>query len=578
MNWKSTVVILIIALLGGSYIYFFERRRPTTEEIKEKERRVFDFKSEEVNKLEIKRENETILIEKDDGHWQMKKPIDVRADKSEIDSILSKLEFLEWERIMKEDEEEPFNLEEFGLKEPRLQVTFWEKGKSQTIMLGDETPQKDNVYAKLRDKKDILIVAKGLYDKLDKEVSELRDRTVIEVDKHRVEKIELKYPERSIVCVKKDGRWRITQPISDRGDKAKIEDILDKLGDLRVEDFISEDPTDLKKYGLQNPRLEVTVWEKGEARTVLFGKDLDGEKVYCKRRGLNSIYSVKREIIDDLTKEVNELRDKKVVRIEGLNKIEIAKASEKLIMEKGDDSWKITSPLEVKGDEEAIEDFIEEIEELEIEEFVVEKAEDLSMYGLKEPLMEISLVMEGEKEKFFVGEKDKRCYIKRAGEEPVFLVSSDFLEVAQRNYLDFRDRTIFDFSRSDVEKLAIEGGGKAFACEKKDGEWKSIEPEGGEVDEDAIDDVLWDLAGLRAKKLVAEKPKELIEYGLDEPAIKVSVGIKKDEEKILLIGKETEEDSFYGMLEDGELIFEVDSSIVENLKEMVKRKGVEGWI
>ena len=175
MRGFKTLIVFIIALLTAAYIYFYERKTPTTEERKEKEKKIFDFKSEEVKKLSLKKGEYLIVCEKKGKKWQMVKPLKVKADRSEIERILSRLEFLETQRRLMEDSEK-IELQKFGLDNPRIEVTINPKDKSMTLLLGDNCPVGGNMYAMLKNTEEILVVRKGIFNDLDKKPDDLRDK------------------------------------------------------------------------------------------------------------------------------------------------------------------------------------------------------------------------------------------------------------------------------------------------------------------------------------------------------------------------------------------------------------------
>ncbi len=303
MKGLKTLIVFVIVLLTGAYIYFYERKTPTTEEREEKEKKVFDFKSEEVKKISIKKDEHLIVCEKKGGTWQMVKPLKVKADKSEIERILSRLEFMESQRKLKEKIE----LQKFGLDNPKIEVTINSKDKSLTLLLGDNCPVGGNMYAMRKNIEEILVVRKGILNDLDKEVEDFRDRQVVEIDKFKTSKLLIERDEDILECRKEDEKWHITNPIQACGDSEKIEEILDKLNDLKIENFVSEDPAETEKYGLSSPMLTATIWEGDSSRSVIFGTQ-EENKVYAKRKAFDSIYSVKEDIITALTKEPETLK------------------------------------------------------------------------------------------------------------------------------------------------------------------------------------------------------------------------------------------------------------------------------
>lgn len=230
------------------------------------------------------------------------------------------------------------------------------------------------------------------------------------------------------------------------------------------------------KYGLDSPRFTVVINEKGVEQSIAFGHSLDN-KVYAKRSDEPTIFFLKDTILADLSKKPNDLRDKKVVRFDsigtyGINKLEIKTPTDVIAIEKSLDlDWKLTKPINIYADQDTVKNFIEKIKTLEIEDFVSDKPTDLSVYGLKDPVFEISVTKEEDKAlaKFYIGNKlpdGTKCYVKRVGEDPVYAVpTAEFYDKIENPLLSFRDRLVCDFNR-DLAKKSLSKNRIVLLCVK----------------------------------------------------------------------------------------------------------------
>ncbi|MHC4184213.1 MAG: DUF4340 domain-containing protein, partial [Planctomycetota bacterium] len=124
MKFKTTIILLIIAAIGVAYIFLYERKQYRTEEwVQRQQMALPDYKVDQINKIEIKKEKDSIVLEKvDEEHWRMSGPLQIRADKAEVTDILSQFEFLGKIGTVKEDEVENFNLKDYGLDKPQVIV------------------------------------------------------------------------------------------------------------------------------------------------------------------------------------------------------------------------------------------------------------------------------------------------------------------------------------------------------------------------------------------------------------------------------------------------------------------------
>lgn len=633
MKLKTTIILLIVAAIGISYVFIYERKQLPHEEWERLQKKVFpDFKASIVKKIELSNESGKIVLEKSgDNYWHIVEPLKLRADNSEVNSILSEFEFMDKVGSFKKEGDKPFDLKDYGLDDPKVAITMYtdipaKPGKIQvtgprdkyTVFVGQKLAAGNNVYIKLDTSDEVVVVPGTLVDKVNKNILDLRSKWVFTFDKEAVDTMQIKTNEYNLVCNRKGNFWRLAEPVNDLADLEKIKDILGKFKNLQIDrtDFITEESGDLAKYGLDSPRFTITINEKGTAQSVIFGHSLDN-KVYAKRTDEPTIFFLKDNILVDLSKKPNDLRDKKVVRFEsigtyGINKLEIKTPTDLIAIEKSLDlDWKLTKPVNIYADQDTVKNFIEKIKSLEIEDFVSDKPDDLSVYGLKDPVFEISVTKEQDKElaKFYVGNKlpdGTKCYVKRVGEDPVYTVpTAEFYDRIDNPLLSFRDRLVCDFNRDLAKKVVIEKPDRTFICEitnKKDAEgqfqWELSKPVQTVADTNAVNQIIWDLSFLKADCYITKAPKDLSAFGLNDPRIKVSVTYEKVQEqtlegsdkqrkeektdyamklkepmeksvetRTLLVGKKVKEGdkvSSYCMFSDSDLVFELSWPKIKN--------------
>lgn len=634
MKLKTTIILLIVAAIGLSYVFLYERKQMPHEEWERLQKKVLpDFKASMIKKIELSNESGKVVMEKaEDNYWHITEPLKLRSDNSEVNSILSEFEFMNKVGSFRQEGEKPFDLKDYGLDNPKISITMYtdipsKPGKIQvmgpkdkyTVFVGQKLAAGDNVYIKLDASDEVMVVPGTLLGKVTKNVLDLRSKWVFAFDKEAVDKVEVKTAEYHIVCDRKGSFWRLSEPVNDLADLEKVRDLLGKLKNLQIDrnDFITEESTDLVTFGLDKPRYTVTLYERGVAQSVLFGHSLDN-KVYAKRTDEPTVFFLKDTVLIDLSKRPNDLRDRKVVRFDsigtyGINKLEIKTPGDLIAIEKSLDlDWVLTKPVKIYADQDTVKNFIEKVKTLEIEDFISDKPADLSAYGLKDPVFEISVTKEEDKElaKFYVGKKlpdGSKCYVKRVGEDPVYTVpTAEFYDKIETPLLSFRDRLVCDFNKDLVRKLVVEKPDRTYVCDitnRRDEEgqflWELSKPVQTIADTHAINQIIWDLSFLKVDSYVVKAPADLKPFGLQDPKIKVSVTYEKAleetpqeqgkkiqeeqtgtagkqkeplekrvETRTLLIGKKVKEGdkvSSYGMFADSDLVFELSWPKIKNL-------------
>lgn len=635
MKPKTTFILLIVAVLIGAFIWVDHKYFPDTEKSTEQQKRVFAYlKRDDITKLELSNTNGVIVVEKAGDKWEMKKPFEVPASKSDVESILSELEFLDAERTLtpKELKETGATPANYGLDKPRAEASITVKGVVHTLKLGNDSEIGGNLYAMLAGKETVHVLGKSVFDRLNKRVDDLRDRTVIDFAKSDLSKLEIKSGNRQIELTQTPesgdtpAAWRITRPINARASKDKVEGIADKLAALRVDTFVTEDPKDLKRYGLDEPAQEVSLFTKGSdgAKIVQFGSSPtnDTTKVYAKRKSLNSVYTVSNDILTNLVVQVNDLRDRALAEFETdqVQAVEVVAGGQTFQIEKQTNDWEIVAPAKSKAEQDACDDLVSHLHGAEIKEFVADVVTDLAQYGLDKPALEVTL----KKQKVVtvtttnepartaaatnavpvvqttattnvaplvtvrVGKTDAGkglVYVKRADEDFVYGLETNFVADLPQRALDLRDRTVLVLDSSAVQKFDVAAGPLKLTTERvttKDTnnvetkEWKLVAPAQGVLAADEIEDAVDALAGLKAERLVEEHPSNLAPYGLDQPALVATVtsivGTNAPQAHAVLVGKETPDKNRFAMVQGGTLVFELASADYDKLhKEFVTR-------
>ncbi len=587
MKFRSTLILLIIVLVLLAFVYIFEIRKPK-ESTRESDNlgRLLSLAKEDVSKVELAYNDpsyEGIVCFKDDaGVWQIEQPLRAKADQKLMERLISGAMDKYIQRTLKETED----LSEYGLDNPRVTATFYlQDGTFRTIMLGDTVPTGNYVYIKQKAVPDISLIPASIADDLTKFPSDLRDRTVIALDKSKIRKLQLKYDDRgNIVCQKTETEWNLLEPIGAKGEKGAIEKIISDLNDLKVDRFIAEEAEDVSIYGLSQPQIEATVTlDDGAEKSLLIGREEDGS-VYVKRASDKAVYSVNAESIGKLKKEAVDLRDRTVVAFDRnlVEKLELKSTGRSVVMEKkqeeskpgftkAEEFWEITEPEVVKADKSTVDEILKKLDELKVDEFASDDPEDLGIYGLSQPQIQVVISAKGsEPETLLVGKKKgESVYVKTASEKSVYLVDAGIVDDLSKGLLDLRDKEVLEFMQGDVKRLELKRKDKTIVCIKQENDWRIIEPVKQKAENYKVDSIISKLDGLEVEKFVAEEASQLSEYGLDQPDVEVTLIFKDVETRhavSLLVGKKLpDSESAYGKIASGKVVFVIPKDVLDEL-------------
>jgi hypothetical protein len=607
MKFRTTIILLALVIGLGAFLLMYTARQARTSSLKEEQALLFagsEFRepgapnlsglSDLATKLELRHGDALIEIERPaEGlkrEWRIVKPLSASADAGAITAFLGEIEFLKATRRLAAEGGQPLDLKSYGLEPPERSITFSIGAKSWTLCVGAKTPDGQSVYVERADAKTplVCVVPVSLLEKASARVNDLRDKAALRFDKSAVAHVDLVPAAGAALALTRETTgWRLSAGgVEDEADAAAVARLLDGLAGLRVDadGFIADgDDSRAAEFGLDKPRFKLAVLEGQTSRALLIGADVRDrtDKCYARREGGISVFALDKQAADGLMKSAAELRSRIALDFnpDQATSIIIAPAAEpgkpaqtiRLVHPK--DSWTMEEPAGVAVDPERAVLFLSDLHNLEVTDWVDNPPpERLAECGLAAPRMTITVRTQPDAAPSTIrfgkpADKPESCFARRGEQGPILIVPADLLESLAAGPLLFVSRTMLQFNKDDAVAVRIVRPGGAVALEQRNDRWMLVEPAPGEANGARVENLLYGLAFLDAKRVEAEKAANLGQYGLDAPRIRVTVSLKSAEtlkagqpapppaEKTVLIGKELSEGDSYAMIAGGERIF-----------------------
>ena len=113
------------------------------------------------------------------------------------------------------------------------------------------------------------------------------------------------------------------------------------------------------------------------------------------------------------------------------------------------------------------------------------------------------------------------------GEDATVLVVNDGLHrvVLEETAADWRSRSLKVPSAKQADRVVLRGGGGEVSLLQEGDAWRLEGASPGRADRDAVQKLLADAGTVYVGKFVAERPEDLGVYGLDEPAVELTVRV-----------------------------------------------------
>ena len=312
-------------------------------------------RQEEITAVEILRsQEEGILLSKEGEEWMLERPVKTSADNSTVDVLLRDLSRATRDRTFPEG---GTRLEEYGLHEPPMTLKIQADDKEQTLLIGNKDFTGSHVYVQFQGEPEVFLTSQVLFLTAGKERMEWRDKKVLDINRDKIQAIEVINSANTIRIIQQDEEWHLESPIQERADQNSVSSLLSTIELGEAQEFVSDEPGELKSYGLDPPTATIRVRHEEEEgwRTLELGQQ-KGEFFLARNPERASVFTVSQEIRDKLSQEVLVFRDKDVLDVEQNQIARIVihkKEDEEIALSYEDYKWIVESP-DAQKDQEAL--------------------------------------------------------------------------------------------------------------------------------------------------------------------------------------------------------------------------------
>ncbi|MDI6785658.1 MAG: DUF4340 domain-containing protein [bacterium] len=248
------------------------------------------------------------------------------------------------------------------------------------------------------------------------------------------------------------------------------------------------------------------------------------------------------------------------LNLQDISKITIInKDNNKVIMEKKTGKWLVVSSLNYAGDKSKIEDMLKKVKKFSMKNKVSVNPAKKSFYGFDKDYLTVNIYNVKDKElaSFFIGKNGPdfySTYIQKKGSSEVILINEYLKSIFDKESIDWRNHTIFNFNPQEVKEITMNKEGKEIVISlNKDEEFEIIKPERSPAKNEIIRSILDDLSNFNANSFYLEK--DLKVCNLEKPLSFIRLVFKNGLEKELLIGAENKNNQYYVKKKDDPTVF-----------------------
>lgn len=369
-----------------------------------------------------------------------------------------------------------------------------------------------------------------------------QDKVYASLEADKIEEVHVKAPAGETTIKKSGGSWQIVSPLTAPADESKASGITTGLSSLTTTRVVEENPTDLKEYGLAEPRIDIAFKQPGDQdyRHFFIGDKSPTGELFAKRGDEKRVVLIGSYQEPSFSLSTFDLRDKTVVKFDRdkVDAVEVSSDTNLMRFTKEGSDWKITTPRSMRADSSSVDGLLSRLQSLQLKSVEAENPSDadLKKYGLDKPQASLHLNAGSSRASLIVGKATdadgSAVYARDLSRQAVMTIENQLVDDLKKGVDQYREMNLFEFRPYNATRLEIVRDGQTVVFEKVKGpdektpdKWRRASPNAGDADKDKMESLLQKLSDTRAASFVESSTKT----GLASPAMTVTA--KFDEGK-----------------------------------------------
>lgn len=445
MQFRGMLIgLVLLAVLGGG-VWWANKQKPEDDKKGSADApKILTIPEADITQIEIKKKDQPALVLKKTDKWQMTAPSSLPVDVDVVTPMVNSLASLQSDRLV---EEKTNDLASFGLNAPDVEVTVTKKdGKSNKVLIGDQTPTGGGFFAKLDGDPRIFSIASFNKTSFDKTPKDLRDKRLLVFDNEKLTKLELNAKGTPMEFGRNSqGEWQIVKPKPYRADNYQVEELLRKLKEAKMDTTVEAGEAEKMPSIFQNgkPVAVAKVTDQSGTRELEVRKS--GEAFYSKSSALEGVFKVVADTANGMDKGLDDLRAKKLFDF-GFNevsRVEVNNNGKAATYEKKDQKWMAGGQ---EMDSVSVQSLIDKLRDLSSIKFLET--------GFTTPVFQATVVSKDGKltEKIAISKSGYSYLAKRENEPAIYEVDGKAVEELQRSAGDVKAAVKDDKSKKDSKK------------------------------------------------------------------------------------------------------------------------------
>lgn len=311
------------ALEGKMYVRFedsketFLVRQNIRNEIAKKpedfrDRKLTEIGAGQATRVILKTPAGEMELQKQGEDWEIVKPLRAQGDGQKIGDLVAQVTSARIEQFVADDHGD---LQPYGLAQPRGSITLFtaDDKEGQMLQIGSiPEKEKEQVYVRFSARSFVYTLPKKIEAILQTVPADLRDKHLARIDSNNLDRITIDAAGKNkIIFARKDQNWTMASRNNQPANAAEVNRLVDAVKNEQVIRFVDDVASDLPKYGLDKPQLQLIFSSFASENTaeskagehpfasIAFGTT-EGDSVYARVGEEPFIVAVRKAFVDGI--------------------------------------------------------------------------------------------------------------------------------------------------------------------------------------------------------------------------------------------------------------------------------------
>ncbi len=353
-RFLPTVVAFIFLILLLVYANYFETSDKLPPGVQRPES-IMGIEAGDITSVAWKKAGEILFkleIASDSSRIVM--PREMAADAGEAEGIARHFAELRYEMVVAENATDTAG---YGIDADSPTVIIEAGSSSFELYLGSKTEIAGSWYLARKGDSRVFMVPGYIRGDFNKNVDELRERRWFTEDFGQITQLNVRLPHTAVELRLGDSysEWFIDQPASYPADGVAVAELIERLRNLRISNFVTDEPEESADYGFASPAMLLAAKSRDGREFAIEVGETAGTEAYVRRIGEKAVHASLNSSLHELKREMNDLREKYLAlpTHDDISELTVSDASGSITLVRSEKRWLIGDQVVADADVKA---------------------------------------------------------------------------------------------------------------------------------------------------------------------------------------------------------------------------------